>query len=126
MNILRIIFIVLLALLMLMGGYGHLFTPEISDGFMADFLPKTLIHYGAAVVEIGLGIAALVPKTRAWGLKGIFYLMIAFLPLHIFDLFRENPVLGSINGALIRLAIQFVVIYIAWWVQKPKALNLTS
>jgi uncharacterized membrane protein len=40
--------------------------------------------------------------------------MIAFLPLHIIDVFLDNPAIGSKTLAYIRLPLQFVLIFWAW------------
>jgi uncharacterized membrane protein len=47
----------------------------------------------------------------------MFLLMIAFLPLHIVDVFKDNPAIGSTTLAYIRLPIQFILIYWAWKVK---------
>jgi len=40
--------------------------------------------------------------------------MLFFLPLHIWDVFAENPFTGSQQNALIRLGMQFVLIGLPW------------
>ncbi len=80
---------------------------------MPAFLPaKTFIVYASGVVEILLGILLLIPKYTKLAATGIILLMIAFLPIHIWDIFSENPAIGSKNAAMIRLPIQFL--FIAW------------
>jgi hypothetical protein len=49
---------------------------------------------------------------------GIMILMIAFLPIHIIDIFRENPVIGSQVAALIRVPVQLLIIAGAWYAWK--------
>jgi len=44
--------------------------------------------------------------------------MLLFLPLHIWDIFREKAAIGSHQVALIRLPIQFVLIAYAWFINK--------
>jgi hypothetical protein len=41
--------------------------------------------------------------------------MILFLPLHVIDVFRGDPAVGSHQAALIRLPVQFVFIFWAWF-----------
>ena len=43
--------------------------------------------------------------------------MLLFLPIHISDVFSEAPAVGSHNAALIRLPVQFLLIFIAWKVK---------
>jgi uncharacterized membrane protein len=119
MKILKLVLSIILGLFIIFGAYGHISSPEISGGFIPDFLPKTPVHILTAIVEAGLGVLTLIPSTRKYGLTGIFLLMIAFLPIHIIDLFRENPVIGSKSAAAIRLVVQFVLIFLAWFANKP-------
>ena len=119
MKILKLVLSIILGLFIIFGAYGHISSPEISGGFIPDFLPKTPVHILTAMVEAGLGILTLIPSTRKYGLTGIFLLMIAFLPIHIIDFFRENPVIGSKRAATIRLVMQFVLIFLAWFANKP-------
>jgi len=46
--------------------------------------------------------------------------MLLFLPLHFLDVFKEHPAIGSKTIALIRLPIQFLLIYCAWYIYKTK------
>ena len=41
--------------------------------------------------------------------------MLLLLPLHIIDLFRDKPVIGSMTAAIIRIPIQFLLIFLAWF-----------
>jgi uncharacterized membrane protein len=61
---------------------------------------------------------AFIPKYRKQALLGVVLLMIAFLPIHIADLFKDEPAIGSQTAAIIRVPIQFVLIYLAWFAQK--------
>jgi uncharacterized membrane protein len=119
MKILKLVLSIILGLFLIFGAYGHIASPEISGGFIPDFLPKTPVHILTAIVEAGLGVLTLIPKTRKYGLTGIFFLMIAFLPIHIIDLLSENPVIGSKTAAGIRLVMQFVLIFLAWFANRP-------
>ncbi|HAK78963.1 MAG TPA: hypothetical protein DCM71_19145 [Runella sp.] len=49
---------------------------------------------------------------------GIFVMMLVFLPLHVIDIFKENPAIGSHQVALVRLPIQFVLIAWTWFIYK--------
>ncbi len=108
----------LFGIFIIFGGAMHFINPEIYDPFIPDFLPKDLINYAAGVLEIMLGIGAMIPRCRSLGTLGILLLMLAFLPLHLIDVFKENPAIGSHEMALIRLPIQFVFILWAWFINK--------
>ena len=108
----------LFALIMILGGAMHFINPEMYDPFIPDFLPKDLVIYASGVLEIMVGIAAMIPRYRSLGTLGILLLMLAFLPLHIMDVFSDQPAIGSHQRALIRLPIQFVFILWAWFINK--------
>jgi uncharacterized membrane protein len=105
-------------IILIASAIGHLVNPDFSSGFIPDFLPKTLVHVLTSIVEAVLGIGVFIPNYRKKALTGIFILMILFLPLHIQDVFREEPVVGSLTGALIRLPVQLLLILMAWYARK--------
>ncbi len=115
-NIVKII----LALFMIYGGVQHFVKPNFYMPFVPSFLPYPMaIIYISGIIEIVLGIALLLSKKYAkLGALGVLVLMILFLPIHIWDVFSENPAIGSYDAALIRLPIQFVLIALAWKVYK--------
>jgi len=120
MKLLKTILTVLLGAFMIFAGYGHFANPDMYGPFIPDFLPEDLVNYGSGIVEIILGIGAFIPAFRNQALFGILLLMLIFLPLHIIDLFAENPAIGSHQAAYIRLPIQFVLILLPWWLWKKK------
>jgi uncharacterized membrane protein len=69
----------------------------------------------SGAIEVILGLGVFMPQYRQKATFGIFILMLLFLPLHIWDVFRENPAVGSHKVALVRLPIQFVFIAWAWF-----------
>jgi uncharacterized membrane protein len=103
---------------MILGGVMHFINPEMYKPFIPVFLPKDLVNYASGVLEIMVGIAAMIPQYRSSGTLGILLLMLAFLPLHLIDVFKENPAIGSHQMALIRLPLQFVFILWAWFINK--------
>jgi len=105
-------------LFMILGGVMHFINPEIYNPFIPDFLPKDLINYASGLLEIIAGIGAMVPSYRSKATMGILILMLAFLPLHVMDVFKENPAIGNHQLALIRLPLQFVLILWAWFISK--------
>jgi uncharacterized membrane protein len=113
-NLLSILF----GLIMIVGGITHFAKPEMYLPFIPDFLPKTTLNYVAGVLEFCIGMAIFIPRTRHFASLGILLLMIAFLPLHVIDVYSENPAIGSHQLALIRLPLQFVLIAWAWVIYK--------
>jgi uncharacterized membrane protein len=110
MKTIKKIFTVFFALFMILGGVNHFVKPAMYLPFIPSILPGMAIVY--------LSGAALIPKTRSIATLGILLLMVMFLPLHVMDVFKENPAIGSHDAALIRLPIQFVLIAWAWFIHK--------
>lgn len=77
---------------------------------MPDWFPKRLANAAGGIAEIIIGILILVPKTKHLGIWLALALMVVFLPLHIWDLTKVKPAVGSHWGAAIRLLIQFALI----------------
>lgn len=103
------------SLVLIGSAAGHIFSPDISTGFIPEFLPATPVHILTAIVEALLGVGLLIPRYRKHAFLGVFVLMIAFLPLHVIDLFRDAPVIGSVSAAVIRVVVQVGLIGLAWW-----------
>ena len=103
---------------MIFGGVNHFLKPEMYYPFIPDFLPQSFITLASGVLEIILGIGAFIPATRPKATMGIFILMIIFLPLHIWDVFKEHPAIGSHLAAIIRVPVQFLFIFITWYISK--------
>jgi len=110
---------ILLTLFMIYAGVQHFLNPTTYLPFVPSFLPfKMFTIYLSGVLEIVLGVLLLFPKYTKLGATGILWLMIIFMPIHIWDVFVEQPAIGSHGAAMIRLPIQFVFIALAWSVRK--------
>ena len=103
---------------LILGGVQHFISPTNYIPFVPSFLPFTMaIIYISGLFEILFGLALFFKKYETIGAWGILILMLLFLPIHIWDLFSDTPAIGSHNAALIRLPIQFLLIFIAWKVK---------
>ena len=111
---------ILLGLFMIFGGIQHFVKLDFYLPFVPAFLPFPMfIVYASALIEIIPGIVLLLSKKYAkYGAVAIMFLMIIFLPIHIWDVFSDTPAVGSHTAALIRLPMQFVLIALAWKIQK--------
>ena len=105
---------------MIFGGVNHFTKPEMYAPFIPDFLPSLAINYLAGVVEIVLGLGVYDPRFRSKATLGILVMMLVFLPLHIIDIFKENPAIGSHQAAIIRMPVQFLFIAWAWYIHKKQ------
>ena len=101
---------------MIFGGVNHFRNPAMYLLFVPDFLPAALVNQVSGVLEIVLGLGVFIPQFRQRAAYGIFLLMLVFLPLHLWDVFREKPAIGSHEAALIRLPVQFLFILIGWFI----------
>ena len=111
---------IILALFITYAGAQHFVNPDffakVVPPFLADFsLP---IVYISGVIEIAIGLLLFTNKYQYIGAAAFMWLMLSFLPLHIWDVFAENPFTGNQQNALIRLVMQFVLIALPWKLQR--------
>jgi len=107
---LRIIFGIFFAF----AGIMHFIKPKIFNRFIPNFLPKLVVNYIAGLLELAIGIGLLINQTTKHAALAMLILMLIFLPIHIWDVFREKPAIGSKKIAIIRVPLQFLLLYIAY------------
>ncbi|MEL6341973.1 MAG: MauE/DoxX family redox-associated membrane protein [Myxococcota bacterium] len=108
----------LFVFLMLAGAAGHVLNPDFYAPMVPAPIPLWFANVASTIVEGALGIMLIVPRTRRWGAIGFTALMVAFLPIHIWDLFREDPAVGSTTAAVVRLVFQFAFIAGGVWLSR--------
>jgi uncharacterized membrane protein len=108
--ILPIIFGVILSV----STIAHLVVPDVFNPLIPEFIPSLFANILAAIVEGALAVMLFLPKYRHLGGLGFSLLMVAFLPLHIWELFKEEPLVGPEPLTSIRVVMQFVLIYLGW------------
>jgi uncharacterized membrane protein len=101
----------LVALVMLGGGAAHFAAPQAFAPLVPPFLPAIPVILAAGVVQAGIGLAALWPRTRAWGALAFSALCAAYLPLHLWDFIRPDPVFAPPVAATVRVAVQILFIW---------------
>lgn len=105
----------LFAAILLLAGVYHFVNPTFYFPFMPDWLPKPLANTAGGVAEIIIGLLMLIPGTRKFGIIAATALMLLFLPLHVIDLLRERPVIGSKAIAVFRLFLQLLlIVWLVW------------
>ncbi len=109
-----------LAIFLIYGGFNHFNKPEFYNGFIPDFLPKLTVNYISGIIEILLGIGLFIKGYQKKSAYGIFLMMLVFMPIHIWDAFKEIPAIGSKTAAYIRIAVQFLFIGWAWVIYKKE------
>jgi uncharacterized membrane protein len=65
-------------------------------------------------VQVAIAIAVMVPKTRALAGAAFAALCVAYMPLHVWDLFRPDPVIAPLSAAIFRIFLQCVFIWVGW------------
>jgi uncharacterized membrane protein len=109
---------ILLAIFLIYGGANHFYKPEFYNGFIPDFLPELLVNYISGIIELVLGIGLLIKKKSKKAAYGIVLLMVLFMPIHIWDAFKESPAIGSKLAAYTRIIVQVLFILWPWFIYK--------
>jgi len=108
----------LFAAILLLSAVGHIATPEVYSAMIPSFINETFANVATAIAEFLVAIVLIIPKYRAYGGLGFMLLMIAFIPIHVLDLFRDEPAIGAPPLPIIRFVFQFVLIYAGWRIYK--------
>ena len=106
----------LFAVLLIISAIAHIVNPAFYEPLIPDFINSRFANILSFITELAAGILLIVPKYRPWGGLAFMVLMIAFLPIHIWDLTKEAPMVGSKNAAIVRIIVQIVLIYAGWWI----------
>ena len=109
------------AAILILSGVMHVVKPEAYAAMIPSFIPEIVANILAAIAEIVIGVMLIIPRYRHLAGLGFALLMVAFLPIHIWDLVRDDPAIGSFTGAVIRLIIQFGLIWAGWWIWKDNS-----
>lgn len=96
------------------AGIMHIIKPKFFKYFIPDFLPKLLVNYVVGIIEFGLGLGLFFPSITKNAAAGIFILLILFLPIHIWDVTKIRPAIGSKKLAIVRIPLQFLLMYLAY------------
>ena len=104
------------SLVMIFAGMLHIIKPNVYLPILPSFIPfRIAVIYISGLVEILIGVLLLLnSKYAKIGAFGFLWLMIFFLPIHILDALAEQPAIGSQTIAYIRIVVQFVIIALAW------------
>lgn len=105
---------ILVALVMIGGGVAHLIFTANFEPLVPSFLPATPVIVATGALQIAIGVATLWPKTRAYGGIAFTILCLAYMPLHLWDFVRENPVFAPPVAATIRVVVQLFFIWVGY------------
>lgn len=111
------------AVVMIGGGAAHFAAPQGFAALVPSFLPAVPVILAAGAVQIMIGIAALVLRSRSWGGLAFAALCAAYLPLHLWDFIRSDPVFAPPVATTIRCAVQGLFIWagLALWRRTDRA-----
>jgi uncharacterized membrane protein len=119
-----------LSALLIGSGVLHLVRPEVYLPMMPPYLPAHLpLVYLSGVFEILGGVGMLLPWTRRWAGLGVIALLIAVFPANIHIAINDIPVAGHdvpLWGHLLRLPLQAVMIWMAWWGTRGRTTGVTE
>lgn len=112
----------LVAVVMLAGAFGHLTKPEYFAVLVPHFLSAALVLKATAVVQIAIGLAALWPRSRALAELAFALLCAAYMPLHLWDFFRPDPVFPPPGAAAVRVIVQiaFIAAGLTLWSRRAR------
>lgn len=104
------------ALFFCFAGVMHFIKMEFFKDFIPNFLNKKLVNYIVGLIEFGLGLGLFFPQTIKEASIGIFILIILLTPIHIWDLTKKQPAIGSKQLAIVRIPFQFLLMYGVYFV----------
>lgn len=112
---------ILVAFVMFGGGLMHFLSPQGFAPLVPPFLPATPVILTTGALQIGIGLCALWPRTRALAGLAFALLCAAYLPLHLWDFVRPDPVFSPPLAALARVLTQCLFIWagLALWRSQP-------
>jgi uncharacterized membrane protein len=120
MKLVKTILALLLGVFMIYGGVSHLVKPDFFLPFVPYFLPfREVIVTLSGIALIGVGAGVFVPRFRKCSAVAVLALMVLFLPVHLWDVFRSDPAIGSHTAALVRVPFQLLFIAWAYWIASP-------
>lgn len=93
------------------AGIMHIIKPDFFKHFIPDFLPKKLVNYVVGFVEFSLGFGLFFAETNKIASLGILLILVLLLPIHIWDVTKKKPAIGSKKIAIIRIPLQFLLMY---------------
>lgn len=106
------------AIILFASAIAHIVMPSAYAPLIPDFIPELPANIFTAVVEALVGLMLISHKYRAFGGLGFSLLMIGFMPLHIWDLLRDDPMITPYSAAIVRVVIQVLLIIAGWRIYK--------
>lgn len=120
MSLLQQISLYVMSFIYIGAGINHFINPRFYIGIMPSFFPApAFLNSLSGVAEIVLGIGLLFATTREWSAYLVIAMLIVFFSVHIPHLIDPPKMAkGSYWVLVLRIPLQFVLIYWAWEVSK--------
>ncbi len=109
-----------MALLYGAAGVNHFINPRFYTGIMPKFFPMPeLLNQVSGIAEIILAVGLLFAPTRQVSAYLIIAMLVVFFTVHVPHLFNPPKMAqGKYWLLILRIPIQFLLIYWAWLVSK--------
>lgn len=97
------------------AGISHFRNPKFFLKITPPFVPyPEVANIIIGAVEILLGVLLVIPSTRSIGAWGVIILLILVYPANIYHHMKARRKGKHVTATLIRLPIQFLLIYLAY------------
>jgi uncharacterized membrane protein len=115
--------LILLITLYVVAGANHFIHPAVYLKLIPPYLPfPKVLNLAAGFFEILFGLMLIFKASRKYAAYGIILMLIAFIPAHIYMIQLAPFMLGKLlvtkTGTWIRLPLQAVLIFWAYWHRK--------
>ncbi len=119
MHIIKKISLLLLILLYAAAGINHFWHPSFYINIIPPYLPHPIaINILAGMAEFIAAILLIFAKTRNYGLYLIIFLLIVFIPTHIYMIelaYKPNSSIPLWLAWVRLIPVQFLLILWAYW-----------
>jgi len=101
----------LMGVLFIAAGINHFISPESYLLLIPPYLPfPEFLNLLSGALEVLFGAGLLTVKYRKWSAYGIIFLMIAFIPAHIYHIQMDGCVSENICIPLLAAWIRLIII----------------
>lgn len=129
--ILKKTLLIVMILFYIFAGYYHFANPAFYYPIIPPYLSQWshTLNMLAGTIEIGLALMLITKETRKAAAWGIFIMLVAFIPSHIYFIQKGNFLLGSIEItpliAWFRLLVVHPLLLLwAWYISKTEKIDL--
>ncbi len=118
--------VIVLGVFFLIGGINHFINPDFYLPLIPDYFPKpSLLNILSGAGEVLAGIAVILPSTRKHGCNAILFLLIAFLPAHIYFIQKGGCLSDSLCVPAWVAWVRLLVIHpvLIYWAYKCRTIK---